>query len=186
MGKLSQEWEILQGSTKTEQGKTRPAYLWGASIIEISLNHMILLWEQRNQDVHGSTKPEAHQILLQRHRNTIKALFKLQPKTCPREEYIFNDLEGLVSNDNAQWLGHWIATRKPVIYASIKQAKQHAIENTPGIIQWFRPKDSTPRLSNWKRDHLRNDPFSKKKRQKSHSTGYQPTMKHFLSLHNSL
>ena len=58
MGKLSQEWEKLQGPTKTAQGKTRPAYLWGASLVEISLNYMILLWEQRNRDVHGSTKEE--------------------------------------------------------------------------------------------------------------------------------
>ena len=186
MGKLSQEWEILQGPTQTEQGKTRKAHLWGASIVELSINHMILLWEQRNRDVHGSSKHDKNQHLLRRHRTTIKELFKLQPKTCPREDYIFHDLEGLLSNENAKWLGNWIETRRPVIYESIKQAKQYAIEHTPGIINWFRPKDNTPRLRRWKRDHLRNDPFSKKKRQKSHSTGYQPTMKHFLSLRNIL
>ena len=146
-----------------------------------------MLWEQRNRDVHGSTKQEANQLLLQRHPNTIKELFKLQPKTCPWEDYIFEDLEGLVSNHNAQWLGNWIATRRPVSYESIKQAKQHSIENTPGITKWFRPKDkTTPRLCSWKRDQLRSDPFSKKKREKCHSQGYQPTLKHFLSLHGVL
>ena len=94
MGKLSQEWEQIQGPTKTEQGKTRPAYLWGASLVELLMNHMIILWVQRNLDVHGSTKQEENQQLLRRHRTTIKELFQLQPKTCPREDYVFKDLEG--------------------------------------------------------------------------------------------
>ena len=132
-------------------------------------------------------KKQTNYCCRRRHPNTINELFKLQPKTCPREDYIFEDLEGLVSNHNAQWLGNWIATRRPVSYESNKQAKQHSIENTPGITKWFRPKDkTTPRLCSWKRDQLRSDPFSKKKREKCHSQGYQPTLKHFLSLHGVL
>lgn len=58
MGKLSQDWEQLQGPTKTPTGKTRAPFLWGASIIELPMNHTIILWKQRNKDVHGSTAQE--------------------------------------------------------------------------------------------------------------------------------
>ena len=133
------------------------------------------------------TEQEQNQTMLQRHQNTIQKLFKVQPKTCPREAYIFKYLKGLVSSDNDQFLGNQIAARQPVFIKSIQQANLHTIDNTSGIIRWFRPNDTaTPSLSSWKRDHLRDDPFSKQQRQIHKSQGYQPTLKHFLTLHNVL
>ena len=128
-------------------------------------------------------EPNTVAATLQHYKGTLQTT----TKNIPARRLHFEDQEGLVSNHNAQWLGNWIATRRPVSYESNKQAKQHSIENTPGITKWFRPKDkTTPRLCSWKRDQLRSDPFSKKKREKCHSQGYQPTLKHFLSLHGVL
>jgi len=185
MGNYGRNGKKLQGPTKTPTGKTGAPFLWGASIVELSLNHTILLWEQRNNDVHGSTAQEENQKLVQRHRNTIRELLLLQSRTCPREAYIFQNPEELLSNEDAKILGNWIATRGPAIQASIKHVSRNAIENTPGILQWFHPIATIPPQNNWTRDQLRNDPFSKKKRQKTTSQDYHPTLKHFLTLHNA-
>ena len=56
-GKLSQEWLHLQEqSTKVSIGRKRLSYVWGASIIEVLLNHFILLWDLRNE---GGTREDS-------------------------------------------------------------------------------------------------------------------------------
>jgi hypothetical protein len=58
-GKISQEWLKLQaGSTNKTVGKKWDCYVWGASIVEITLKYFIKLWEQRNEEVHGKTKEQ--------------------------------------------------------------------------------------------------------------------------------
>jgi hypothetical protein len=53
-GKISQELLKLQaGSTNKTVGKRRDCYVWG--IVKITLKYFIILWEQRNEEVHGKT-----------------------------------------------------------------------------------------------------------------------------------
>ena len=52
MGKISQEWEKLQGRQQMRSGKYLDGYVWAANIVEVSIKHYIILWEQRNNDVH--------------------------------------------------------------------------------------------------------------------------------------
>jgi hypothetical protein len=55
-GKISQEWLTLQaGSTNKTVRKKRDCYVWGASIVEITLKYFNKLWEQYNEEVHGKT-----------------------------------------------------------------------------------------------------------------------------------
>ena len=42
------EWELIQGPTKLETGKTRDTFLWAANIVQVILVHTIELWEQWN------------------------------------------------------------------------------------------------------------------------------------------
>jgi hypothetical protein len=65
-GKISQEWLKLQaGSTNKTVGKKRDCYVWGASIVKITLKYFIKLLEQRNEEVHGklqnSKRPQEKQ-----------------------------------------------------------------------------------------------------------------------------
>jgi hypothetical protein len=53
-GKITQEWLKLQAdSTNKTIGKKQDCYVWGASIVEITLKYFIKLWEQHNEEVHG-------------------------------------------------------------------------------------------------------------------------------------
>jgi hypothetical protein len=55
-GRISQEWLKLQAdSTNKTVGQKRDCYVWGASVVEITLKYFIKLWEQRNEEVHGRT-----------------------------------------------------------------------------------------------------------------------------------
>jgi len=56
MGRLSQEWLTLQGSYTTTDDIYRESYVQASSIVEISLNKFMELWEQQNQDVEGKTE----------------------------------------------------------------------------------------------------------------------------------
>jgi predicted ATPase len=53
-GNISKEWLELQAdSTNKTVGKERYCYVWGASIVKITLKYFIKLWKQRNEEVHG-------------------------------------------------------------------------------------------------------------------------------------
>ena len=188
MGRLSQEWEQLQGNTKLKTGKTRTAFLWGASVVEVTLQYTIELWEQRNSDVHGHTATEQTQKLLERHRTTIHKLLEYKPHILPIDNFLFADIDDTLANSNSQTLGNWIATRQHAIKASAAKAKKLAVTNTPSIIQWLLPGGAaTATRLRWRRDKLLFDPYSKKKkRRKKQSTGIQTSITHFLSLNNIL
>ena len=50
MGRISQEWLKIQGSNMTTNGTRRKAYIWGASVVEVSITSFIELWEQRTSN----------------------------------------------------------------------------------------------------------------------------------------
>jgi hypothetical protein len=55
-GEITQEWLKLQAdSTNKTVEKKRDCYVWGASIVEITLKYFIKLWEHHNEGVHGKT-----------------------------------------------------------------------------------------------------------------------------------
>jgi hypothetical protein len=187
MGHISQEWENIQGPTQTQTHKTRSAFLWGANVVELSLQYSIELWEQRNTEVHGSTHTERNQKLLERHQTTIHALLEHKTHILPSDAYLFDDIEELLNNPNPRALGNWIATRKPVIKTSIQKAKLAATENTHSILNWFRP--SKPTMTHqggrkWRQNKLLHDSYSKKKRRRRKLAGdkHQPDIAKFLSL----
>ena len=60
MGKLSRRWLRLQPSYDDWKGNLRPAYIWGASIVETCQQSYIELLEQRTADAHS---PQAVRLL---------------------------------------------------------------------------------------------------------------------------
>ena len=188
MGRLSQEWEKLQGNTHLRTGRDRTAFLWGASVIEVTLQYSIELWEQRNSDVHGHTAKDQHRKLLERHQHTISKLLEYKPYILPVDAFLFDGIDDTLSHCNAQTLGNWIATRQHAIKASALKAQQLSATNTPSILQWLSPGGATTATRlRWRRDQLLFDPYSKKKkRRKNITTGKQTSITHFLSLHNHI
>ena len=65
-GKLSTEWQQLQGQTATPNSQTREPEVWTAAIVEISLRGMIELWKEQNASVHADTNTQEQQFALQK------------------------------------------------------------------------------------------------------------------------
>ena len=58
--------QIPDGQT-TDTSKAR--YMWAASIVEVSLEWMVDLWEARNKDVHGHAETEQNSKLKGKHQD---------------------------------------------------------------------------------------------------------------------
>ena len=74
MGRISQEWLTLQGSYTTIDDIYRESYVWASSIVEISLQQFMELWEKRNQDVHGKTEAQQQSRRLEKLQIKIRKL----------------------------------------------------------------------------------------------------------------
>ena len=47
-----------KSSNETRHTMKYDIYLWGASVIEVSIQCFIKLWEQQNEEVHGKTEKQ--------------------------------------------------------------------------------------------------------------------------------
>jgi hypothetical protein len=187
MGKISQEWERLQGHTKIKHATYREPYLWSASIVEFSLTHFISLWEQRNTDVHVTNCDQQQQFQKERHQNRARLLLAKQPLCRPSDHVLFpSDPEAFLTNSTIQQLSTWIATYKQAIDNSTTEASNLAVANTNPVTHYFPqlPSTNSSRSRQWHRDKLIHDPYSKKKKRKDSSrAGHQPTLLRFMSRH---
>ena len=145
------------------------------------------LWETRNSEVHGANPQDKHQKLLEHQHMTISTLLSHKPRCLARDQDLFPaDPKALLQKTSTTELGNWIAAHKPAIHLSIKRAKEQDIQHTSTITKWFKPLTNTiSGLLRWKRDRLQHDPYSKKKRHKQISTGFQTPLTRYLSLNST-
>ena len=146
MGKLSQEWSKRHSELTISAGP-QESVLWEASIIEVTLRHTILLWEERNKAVHGHTQKEQTILLVQRYKAEITRLHSLKHQLRPADaDILYNGINTLLKSSDTTLLSNWIATRRPAIYQSIKRAKTESTSYTTSILNWLTQMTvSTPR-----------------------------------------
>ena len=189
MGHLSQEWEIIQGTTQLTNGRQRSQYLWGASVVELGLIYCINLWEQQNKDVHGHNATDSEKLLMAKYIEEINRLELLHPKMRPSDSFLLQGISTLRESTTSKVMATWIASRRPAIYNSIAMAQRNATDNTHSLYQWFKPikapATAAQRLQRWTRNKLVYDPFSKKKRRKR-VVSCQPKLTPYLSLRGIL
>ena len=188
-GHLSQEWELLQGDATANQ-KILKATDWAADPVTCIMNQVTLLWEIRNEEVHGKNANEQTTKLLNRQKQTIATMIELKDKCLARDHHIFpKKPENLLNETSTTKLANWIATRTQVIKASIKQAIKRDVQRTNPITTWFKSMSTilSPEVQ-WHWDRLLHDPFNKKKRHKqsspndsSNTPKHQTTLKQFFS-----
>ena len=171
MGRISQEWLEIQGSKMTTNGTRREAYIWGASVVEVSITSFIELWEQRNEEVHGKTEAQKQNRRLAKLSTEVRHLHSMRHLTRPSDDFLFYDddeLEQFLEKATATTAANFISTNKRIIKHSIVAAKKQAITHTKNILHWLKPiKDGgIERIQKWKRNRLVHDAFSKKKKRK--------------------
>jgi hypothetical protein len=126
-GNIIQEWLKLQAnSTNKTVGKKRDCYVWGASIVKITLNYFIKLWEQRNEEVHGKTTEQ--QKTTRKTKLSIDARISnsLKDKARPVDMGLFHaDIDEFLHNSTAQTIATFISSHRKAIANCVKNIRRH-------------------------------------------------------------
>jgi hypothetical protein len=147
-GKISQEWLRLQEqSTKVTTGHKRLSYVWGASIVEVLLKQFVLLWELRNEEVHGKTAEKQEQIRKTKLSETVRKLNDQREQARPSDMCLFHpDIDEYIEQSNSQAIASYISSHKRAISNSIKQWATASHLGVTSIINWVSGNNSREQI----------------------------------------
>jgi hypothetical protein len=188
-GKVTQEWMKLQNeSTNKTAGKKREGYVWGASIVEITLTHFIQLWELRNEEVHGKTAEQQDRTRKTKLSIDARKLNELKDKARPVDMGLFHaDIEEYLERSTAQTIGTYISSHRKAIANSVKKFADASKAGATSIVQWIRlwsnNEEAIERMNDrQQKDMLETDGRQKERRHKQKPSGRQRSIVGFMSL----
>jgi len=116
---------------------------------------MIGLWENRNEQVHGSTHTERQRIMKQRQVLEFKRLMVYRKDVRPSDLGFFpEDEEDFIEQSTVQQLRDYVSMHRKIFENSKRQWKKRSIEGVPAITGWLRRIISNrPRLNRTERRH---------------------------------
>ena len=106
-----------------------------------------------------------------------------EEKCLAHDRWIFNNPDETLNQTSTMKPAEWTAMWKPVTLSGMQMAKEQDVSTTHNITKWLKiTKDSAINgIRPWKFDHLRYDPYKKKKkRRKKYKPMHQQTMKQYL------
>jgi hypothetical protein len=143
-GKLSQAWLRLQGDVTLKDGKVRNDYIWGASIVEILLGKIILLWKLRNDEVHRIT--EEIQEKRRKHRlvDKVKHLNEQRHNARPSDMGLFHEnIDQYIEDSTARTLANYISSHSKAIKNSVTKWAKQSEQGVRSIVGWTRSLNDT-------------------------------------------
>ena len=99
--------------------------------------NVLLLWEMRNKDKHGRDARHERSQRLARLHSELGALYDLQPLVLSQDKVYFWDSLENHKSDHSRSIAQWIRSYGPLLRASAKEAKRHALVNVPDIRSFF-------------------------------------------------
>lgn len=171
-GKMSEEWQRLQGRIQMQNLQYQEPEVWAAAIVETTLRSYIEVWKDRCSDVHDDSNLQEKQFAMHKLKDKAQTLFDLELECRPSDRFLFpsNTVEFLATSQ-AKSITRWIITSKRAIQNSITQAAKGASSRTRSIRTWFKPLISLGDNRNQRQqDRLIHDAYSKKKRHKMNRT----------------
>ena len=104
---------------------------------------MILLWEQRNKNVHGSSDNEVETLRKQKLVEKAKELQSLQDDTRPSDNFLFPfNFENFISSATSKQIASCIYTSQRAIKNSVKKWKEHKDSGVRSVIGWLTVTDN--------------------------------------------
>ena len=185
-GRLSQEWLQIQNITRprTEE-RQNDSYIWGASIVEVTLSQYIKLWELRNEEVHGKTAEQQEQTRKSKLAVEVRKLDTWKNESRPEDMCLFHaNIEEYIDTSTASTLATYISSHRKAIMHSVTVWAKSSHSRVTSILSWIRKTNSTEvveRIHNRKRTQLLAT-NGKRRRVRSQSTGRQGSIVGFLSL----
>ena len=121
--KFSQEWLVLFDEKKpnlNNNNRYTRQYIWGANIIENTLQHVIELWEIKNGQVHGRTNKQREQKRKTRHLQELKKLFAKKNNVQPADIVLFSENEeDFIEKNTAQGIADYLSMHRKAIRNSV-------------------------------------------------------------------
>jgi hypothetical protein len=188
-GKISQEWlQLQENSTNKTIGKKRDCYVWGASVVEVTLTYFIKLWELRNEEVHGKSVEQQERTRKTKLSTDVRKLNAQKDKARPADMGLFhNDIEEFIDSSTAQTIATFISSHKRAIANSVKKYKAASQVGATSVVQWIRGwsnnNDVIERMNaRQRKDILETDGRKKERRRRKQNSGRQRSIVGFLSL----
>jgi hypothetical protein len=139
-GKILQEWLTLQAdSTNKTVGKKRDYYVWGASVVEITLKYFIKLWEQRNEEVYGKSTEQQETTRKTKLSIDARKLNNLKDKAHPVDMgFVHADIEEFLDTSTAQTIATYISSHRKAVAKSVKKYTAASQAGVTSVVQWIR------------------------------------------------
>jgi hypothetical protein len=140
-GKISQEWLTLQADSSNIKtiGKKSDCYIWGASIVKITLKYFIKLWEQRNEEVHCKTTEQQETTRKTKLSIDARKPKKLKDKARPVDMGLFHaDIENFLDNSTLQTIATYISSHRKAIANSVRKYTASSQAGVTSAVQWIR------------------------------------------------
>ena len=124
---ISQEWLQLHKDyyKKTVGCSKSPHYyngfVWGASIVEMILRQIILLWDRQNKDIHGHTNKEVETLQKEKLIEKAREFHSQCCNTPPSNAFLFhNDFDKFTIHSTVDQILTWISSYKQAIETTEK------------------------------------------------------------------
>ena len=145
LGRFGLHWRFLQDDHLRSFHNT-PSFLSGSSwvlaVTQIIWDHIILVWDRRNADRHGSDAATRLDARRDQALRETSALYDRRHDILAKDKDIFHKTfaHHQVIEKTAYRLTAWLNTWRPVILRSIRDADRLHLRNTPTIRQMYYPE----------------------------------------------
>jgi len=186
-GRLSQGWLQLQETARprTEE-RQNDSYIWGASIVEVTLSQYIKLWELRNEEVHGKTAEQQERTRKSKLAIEVRKLDTWKNESRPADMCLFHaNIDEYINNSNAPTLATYISSHRKAIMNSVKKWARSSHIGATSILQWVSGHNGTEvieRIHTRQRNKLLSDGRKKERLRRTRTNNRQQSIVGFLSL----
>jgi hypothetical protein len=142
-GRFSHEWSDIQDGfyashhdhTGTPQRRT--GQRWQVAVIGVLWKQWKVLWASRNQDLHGTTAMQQCRALSRALQRDLRDVYDLKDQLEPSvRALLLTDLETHLQKPT--WVNRmWLDIHAPIVTASVKRAREKAIQGTKSIRHYF-------------------------------------------------
>ena len=145
LGRFCTDWSKIQEAhyatmINTKEGKQRSGQRWQHSIIGKVWTQWFILWEMRNQDLHGANESTKARAEREENERTLRDIYDMRAQMEPSvQQLLCQDIA--THFEKPLWYNkNWLAIHGPLVKQSIKRAKKKAIQGVRSIRQYFTPR----------------------------------------------
>eukprot|EP00957_Ditylum_brightwellii_P012124 915470-Ditylum_brightwellii.AAC.1 len=133
-GFLHKEWTKSQDIHLWEKSLWTPCsngIQWTVQIIKFLWNRSFVLWQERNEFVHGSNATASQQMKAEKYKATIETMYHFKDRLMAADwQYMFQSLaevEEFLHTKTVQYFKDWIAIWYPFFKKGIKDGQKQVI-----------------------------------------------------------